>query len=54
MDICPSCGEALDLVEDVGLRPAEPESVPGGDPPARPRAPMICAVCSWPVDETRP
>ena len=53
MDVCPSCGEALDLVEDVGLRP-DPESVPGGDQPVRPPARMVCAICSWPVDETRP
>ncbi len=30
MEICPSCGESLNLVEDVGLRPAdETEAVPG-------------------------
>ena len=55
MEICPSCGESLNLVEDVGLRPAdETEAVPGGEKPVRPKARMVCSVCSWPVDETRP
>jgi hypothetical protein len=54
MDVCPSCGETLDLIEDLGLRPAEPESVPGGEARVRPGARMVCAVCSWPVEEARP
>jgi hypothetical protein len=55
MEICPSCGESLNLVEDVGLRPAdETETVPGGEKPVRPAARMVCSICSWPVDENRP
>lgn len=56
MDVCPSCGEPLELVEDVGLRPAADESevIPGGELPLRPAARMICSVCSWPVEEARP
>ena len=57
MDVCPSCGEALELVEDVGLRPApadESEGVAGGERPVRPAARMVCSICSWPVDDTRP
>ncbi len=56
MDVCPSCGEALELVEDVGLRAPADEcgAVPGGARPERPAAKMVCSVCSWPVDETRP
>ena len=55
MDVCPSCGESLNLVEDLGLRPPdETEAVPGGEKPVRPVARMVCSICSWPVDETRP
>jgi len=57
MDVCPSCGETLELVEEVGLRAGptdESGAVPGGERPEPPAARMVCAVCSWPVDETRP
>ena len=57
MDVCPSCGEALELIEDVGLRAApldESGGVPGSEPVGRPKAKMVCAVCSWPVEEGRP
>ncbi len=56
MNVCPSCGEALELIEDVGLRPAsdESEAVIGGERAPRPAARMVCSICSWPVDETRP
>ena len=56
MDVCPSCGEALELVEDVGLRtaPADESAAPGGERPERPAARMVCSVCSWPVDDIRP
>jgi hypothetical protein len=55
MEVCPSCGELLNLVEDAGLRPTdETEAVPGGEKPVRPMARMVCSICSWPVDETRP
>ena len=54
METCPSCGESLNLVEDVGLRPAdETEAVPGVRSPSDPGS-MVCSVCSWPVDETHP
>jgi hypothetical protein len=57
MDVCPSCGEVLELVEDVGLRAGsadESGAVPGGERPPRPAAKMVCSVCSWPVDDARP
>jgi len=57
MDVCPSCGETLELVEDVGLRAApadESGAVAGGERPERPSARMVCSVCSWPVDDIRP
>jgi hypothetical protein len=54
MTVCPSCGEDLNLVEDEALRPVdESEAVPGGEP-VRPPSRMVCSICSWPVDETRP
>jgi hypothetical protein len=57
MDVCPSCGEALELVEDVGLRAVPVDdsgAVPGSQRPERPAARKVCSVCSWPVDEVRP
>ena len=56
MDVCPSCGEALEMVEDVGLRPGpgDESGAAGGERAERPAARMVCSVCSWPVDETRP
>jgi hypothetical protein len=43
-------------VEEVGLRPGtgDEAEVPGGDHPVRPAARMVCSICSWPVDDTRP
>ena len=53
MDACPSWGESLNLVEDVGLRPAdETEAVPGGEKPVRPRPEWSAA--SAPGRWTRP
>jgi len=57
MDVCPSCGETLKLVEDVGLRGGSADeggAGPGGERPVRLAAKMVCSVCSWPVDETHP
>ena len=57
MDICPSCGETLELVEEVGLRAGAPDeggAGPGGERPTKPTAKLVCSVCSWPVDDTRP
>ena len=57
MDVCPSCGETLELVEDAGLRSVTDDgvSLPGGEREVeKPKARMVCSVCSWPVDESRP
>jgi hypothetical protein len=56
MDVCPSCGEPLELVEAAGLRAPDAD----GDPPSisehpgTPTPKMLCSVCSWPVEDTRP
>jgi len=57
MDVCPSCGETLELVEEIGLRAGTADEGgigPSGERPARPAAKMVCSVCSWPVDDSRP
>jgi hypothetical protein len=57
MNVCPSCGEPLELIEAAGLRddPAEDGVAPAGaEHPGVPKPKMLCSVCSWPVEETRP
>jgi hypothetical protein len=57
MSVCPSCGEPLELIEAAGLRDDRNEEgapAAGSERPGAPKPKMLCSVCSWPVEETRP